>query len=312
MNVIEISNLTKTFENKIALNNVSISIQAGEVCGILGPNGAGKTTLIRILNGLLTKDSGNISIIGKVLNLDGYIQLGYLPEERGLYLDMTVKDQILYFSQLRGASKSETLNYIEKYIYLFDAEEIMNFQIKELSKGNQQKIQILSAIAHNPQIIIFDEPLSGFDPFNNNIFLHLIKELRDEGKTILICSHNLHAVEQMCDTVIMINDGKVLTHSNISDLKKNYFRNKYEVVTSSALPIDCEKFHDFEPIHDCSLDSFASEDFKYVVTLGHESTNLEILNKIGDYSDVVAFYPIIPSLNEIFIEVVRNDLSINK
>lgn len=218
---LEVNNLSKFYGDFQALNDVSFSIESGKILGLLGRNGAGKTTTIKSIMGIIEPEKGEILFDQKPLNREK-IQIGYLPEERGLYLNMSVKDQLFYFGMLNGLDKKtahkETQNCLEE----FGISEYMNKKVKELSKGNKQKIQLISAILHRPQIVILDEPFSGLDPVNVELFKQVVYRLKEEGTTILFSSHRMEDVEEMCDSIVMLKNGTVIENNTVGGLIEKY------------------------------------------------------------------------------------------
>ena len=204
-NILEIKNLRKNFGSKQALDDVSFNVERGSIVGLLGPNGAGKTTLLRIINGIMVSDSGEALINGSPASLETSRHIGYMPEERGLYDKMRVEDQIMYFGRLKGGEKGRLRDVMAEYLELFNLTADRRRRVKELSKGNQQKVQIISTLVHEPELVILDEPFSGFDPINGQLLQTLIERLHDRGVTIMLSSHNMPAIEEMCSDIALIN-----------------------------------------------------------------------------------------------------------
>ena len=219
---LEVINVTKRFDKHVAPNNVSLSVPAQSVYGLLGPNGAGKTTLIRILNQITGPDSGQILIDGKPLRPQHVERIGYLPEERGLYKKMKVSEQAIYLAQLKGISKPEATRRLKAWFEKFEIGEWWNKTVEELSKGMQQKVQFITTVIHEPDILIFDEPFSGFDPINANLLKESILELRDKGATILLSTHNMNSVEELCDSICLINKGEKILEGKVSEIKAQH------------------------------------------------------------------------------------------
>ena len=219
---IEVINVTKRFDKHVALNDVSLSVPAQSVYGLLGPNGAGKTTLIRILNQITAPDSGQVLIDGKPLRPQHVERIGYLPEERGLYKKMKVGEQAIYLAQLKGISKLEATQRLKAWFEKFEIGEWWNKTVEELSKGMQQKVQFITTVIHEPDILIFDEPFSGFDPINANLLKESILELRDKGATILLSTHNMNSVEELCDSISLINKGEKILEGKVDEIKAQH------------------------------------------------------------------------------------------
>jgi len=219
---IEVINVTKRFADHVALNNVSLAIPEQSVYGLLGPNGAGKTTLIRILNQITGPDTGQVLIDGEPLQPKHVERIGYLPEERGLYKKMKVGEQAIYLAQLKGISKAEATTRLKQWFEKFEIGEWWNKTVEELSKGMQQKVQFITTVIHEPDILIFDEPFSGFDPINANLLKESILELRSKGATILLSTHNMSSVEELCDSITLINKGKKILEGKVTDVKAQH------------------------------------------------------------------------------------------
>lgn len=219
---IEVINLTKRYADHLALNNVSLSVPEQSIYGLLGPNGAGKTTLIRILNQITGPDSGQILIDGEPLNPKHTERIGYLPEERGLYKKMKVGEQAIYLAQLKGIQKAEAERRLKLWFEKFEIEGWWNKTVEELSKGMQQKIQFITTVIHEPDILIFDEPFSGFDPINANLLKESILELREKGATILLSTHNMNSVEELCDSISLINKGEKILEGKVTEIKQQH------------------------------------------------------------------------------------------
>ena len=219
---IEVINVTKRYADHLALDNVSLSVPEGQIYGLLGPNGAGKTTLIRILNQITGPDMGKVLIDGEPLQPKHVERIGYLPEERGLYKKMKVGEQAIYLAQLKGISKPEATRRLKQWFEKFEIGDWWNKTVEELSKGMQQKVQFITTVIHEPDILIFDEPFSGFDPINANLLKESMLELRDKGATILLSTHNMNSVEELCDSISLINKGEKILEGKVSDIKEQH------------------------------------------------------------------------------------------
>ena len=229
MNLVECINVSKSYDNHIALNNVSIQIPEGSIYGLLGPNGAGKSTLIRIINQITAPDSGKIIFNNHPIAPADTALIGYLPEERGLYKKMKVSEQTIYLAQLKGLSKTEAKQRLKQWFARFDIEQWWNKRVEELSKGMQQKIQFITTILHNPKLLIFDEPFSGFDPINTNLLKELILELRNQGTTIIFSTHNMNSVEEVCDHIALINKSEKILDGAVADIRQKHKLNSFEL-----------------------------------------------------------------------------------
>ncbi|WP_177760942.1 ABC transporter ATP-binding protein [Flavobacterium sp. I3-2] len=304
-NILEVQNVIKKYGEKVALNNVSLNIPQGSIFGLLGPNGAGKTSLIRIINQITFPDSGTIYLDGEKLSQHHVKHIGYMPEERGLYKSMKVGEQALYLAQLKGLSKSEAEKQLK---YWFDKLEISDWwgkKIQELSKGMAQKIQFVVTVLHQPKLLIFDEPFSGFDPVNANIIKDEILELKKKGSTIIFSTHRMESVEEMCDEIALIHKSNKLIDGKVVDVKKDFRTNTYQVGIQAN---ESERFKsilasqfDFEETNFKSLNN----ELQLNVNLGSKTANdlMEILIQNGQ---ITHFTENIPSINDIFIQTVSS------
>lgn len=305
-NLLEVNQVSKNFGDFKALNQVSISVPKGSIFGLLGPNGAGKTTLIRIINQITMPDSGTVHLDGKLLNDSHIKDIGYLPEERGLYKSMKVGEQALYLAQLKGLSKSEAR---ERLKYWFDRLQIgdwWNKKIQELSKGMAQKIQFVVTVLHEPKLLIFDEPFSGFDPINANLIKDEILHLRDNGATVIFSTHRMESVEELCDDIALIHKSNKILDGRLVDIKRQYKINTFEVginaANNEALKAELsQKFHvsqaNFKTLED---------DLKLNIKLSEGSKPNDLLSFLTSKGEVSHFVELIPSVNDIFIQTVKN------
>ena len=303
MDKLQVINISKRFENHQALDHVSLDIAEGSIYGLLGPNGAGKTTLIRIINMITVPDEGEVLLDGKPLTQDDIIKIGYLPEERGLYKKMKVGEQALYLARLKGMPAAEARRKLKFWFERFEIEAWWNRKVEELSKGMQQKVQFIVTILHEPKLLIFDEPFSGFDPINVNLLKDEILHLREQGATIIFSTHNMASVEELCDHIALINNGQKVLSGEITEIKNRYKANLYEIAyregdKAVSLPGDA-----FE-ILDCSR-----RDGETIVRvkLRKDSTSNELLRQVVQQAEVTSFREILPSINEIFIRLVSGN-----
>lgn len=227
---LEIENLTKSYGDFQALNHITFSVESGQILGLLGRNGAGKTTTIKSIMGIIEPDAGNIMFNKKPLKRDT-VSIGYLPEERGLYLNTKVKDQLVYFGMLNGLDKTTASKELERLLDEFEISHYINKKVKALSKGNKQKIQLISAILHKPQIVILDEPFSGLDPVNIELFKQTVLNLKKNGTTILFSSHRMEDVEEMCDRIVMLNKGNMVENNTVSGLIEKYSKSNTVIIS---------------------------------------------------------------------------------
>ena len=290
---VEAQSISKTFGEVQALKDLSFVIEKGKALGLLGRNGAGKTTAIRILLGILPSDTGKVLVDNKKLSFDENA-FGYLPEERGLYLKYTVKSQLMHFASLYGMKKKEALNSIEYWLEKFEISEYLNKKVETLSKGNKQKIQLIVAVMHDPEVIILDEPFSGLDPVNVELFKTVIRELLAKGKTLIFSSHRMADVEEFCDDIIMLKKGETILQGNLDKIKEDYGI-KGLVVEGE------EKIKDF--LNELGFEVLEFKKESYRVNLKDLEKGKELLRKITNTDlDIMGFYFERPSLNDIFIE----------
>lgn len=308
MDILEIKGLTKNYASARALDDVSFSVAKGEICGLLGPNGAGKTTLLRIINSLLVSDAGTVTINGEPASLKAGRHIGYMPEERGLYDKMRVEDQIMYFGQLKGGDKARLRIVMNEYMDIFNLTGQGKRKVKELSKGNQQKVQIIATLVHEPDLVILDEPFSGFDPINGALLQDLIARLSEKGATIMLSSHNMPAIEQMCNTIALINHGHLLVKDDLTEIKERNKTDEILVTTRSEMSI---------PL---LLDSGLLDSAKPVPTLrgrkGHTYSvvkrdgvrNSDLLQAIALQGEIIQFEERLPSLNDVFLNYTSGSI----
>ena len=302
-NILEVKNVVKQYGDYTALNEVSISVPKGSIYGLLGPNGAGKTSLIRIINQITLPDSGTILLDGEKLQPKHIQSIGYLPEERGLYKSMKVGEQCLYLAQMKGLSKAEAKKQLEYWFDKLDIKGWWNKKIEELSKGMAQKIQFVVTVLHQPKLLIFDEPFSGFDPVNANLIKDEILELREKGATIIFSTHRMESVEELCDHIALIHKSNKLIEGKLNDVKREYRSNTFEVgiLTNNVegLMFDLTQKFKVSPATFKSL----NEDIKLQIELGNANSN-ELLHILTQRGQVTHFVEKIPSVNDIFIQTV--------
>ncbi len=296
-------NVSKQFANHKALDDVSISVPEGTIFGLLGPNGAGKTTLIRIINQIIAPDEGELIFEGRNLQPNDIARIGYLPEERGLYKKMTVGEQSLYLAQLKGLSKAEAKKKLNYWFEKFEIKGWWNKKVEELSKGMQQKVQFLVTIIHEPKLLIFDEPFSGFDPINANMLKEEIISLKQKGATIIFSTHNMSSVEELCDHIALINRSKVILNGLVREIKKTFKTNTFEVSYNSfdgALePLLPSTFSVLSESHDA--------DHRHArIRLPKESTPNDLLKAMIPHATIYSFTELIPDMNDIFIQAVTS------
>lgn len=309
MSILEIKSLSKRFAQVAALNNVTFSVRDGSVTGLLGPNGAGKTTLLRIINGIISSDTGQVSVLGQPTSLEAARHIGYMPEERGLYDKMTVADQIIYFGRLKGGEESRLREVMNEYLEMFNLVGEEKRKIKELSKGNQQKVQIIATLVHEPELVILDEPFSGFDPINGAILTDLIGRLRSRGTTVMLSSHNMHALEEMCDDIALIDHGNLLLNGSISDIKKQNRDNKIEITLATPLSEADSALKPMVSAISHAPTPSGRTGITYRMEKLPDVSNNDLASVVMANHELIHFEEILPSLNDIFLKyTTRRDL----
>ena len=301
-NIIEINNVSKSYGDYKALNNISINVPRQSIYGLLGPNGAGKTTLIRMLNQITAPDEGEIIFNGEKLNRNHISEIGYLPEERGLYKSMKVGEQAIYLAQLKGVSKKDAEKRLKQWFHKFGITDWWNKKVEELSKGMQQKIQFIVTVIHNPQLLIFDEPFSGFDPINVNLLKKEILELRDKGATIIFSTHNMASVEELCDNIMLINKGEKILEGSVYQVKQNFKENKFEVILRRK---DSETICLPEGFTIVSEKENKNEETTFIISSDKENNPNILINYLTEKGTIVSYRELLPSINDIFINKVN-------
>ena len=306
-NILSIDSVSKHYGNFTALNNVSVNIREGSIFGLLGPNGAGKTTLIRVINQITYPDSGKVLFNNSPLELKHIRDIGYLPEERGLYPKMKIGEQAVYLAQLKGLDSSTAKSELNKWFEKFQINDWWDKKVTELSKGMAQKIQFIVTVLHKPKLLIFDEPFSGFDPINANLIKDEILNLRDNGATIIFSTHRMESVEELCEDIALINKSNKILDGKLDDIKRKFKSNIYEVGVNSSNPDLLNK--KLESNYDISRPSFKAigDNLKLNVKLKNNQNSEDLLKLISQDSKVIHFKEVIPSANEIFINSVKND-----
>lgn len=297
--LLETKNIDKSFAKHVALDDVSIAIPEHSIYGLLGPNGAGKTTLIRIINQITAPDKGEVLFRGKPLKRSDVERIGYLPEERGLYKKMKVGEQSIYLAQLKGLSRAEAKRRLKYWFEKMDIIQWWDKKVQELSKGMAQKAQFITTVLHEPELLIFDEPFSGFDPINTNLIKKEIKELRDKGTTIIFSAHDMPSVEEVCDHIALINKSKKILEGDMKSIKENYKENIYAVRFTGDLGL---------PTEDFQIVSSKEEDAETILKIQIvESKEKEVLTLLANRVKVTEFKEVIPTMNEIFIRAVEEN-----
>ena len=298
MHYVETKDVVKQFSQHLALNKVSIKVPEGAVFGLLGPNGAGKTTLIRIITRITAPDSGEVLLNGSPLNREDIYKIGYLPEERGLYKKMIVGEQAMYLARLKGMSRDQAHREIVKWFNKFEIMGWYNRKVEELSKGMQQKVQFISTIIHNPDLLIFDEPFSGFDPVNAELIKQEMLKLKAEGKTIILSTHNMESVEALCDEIALINKSEVVLQGSVYDLRNQHKKDiyKFRLLT-----------HEFNN-EDLNLDVLTSDRYNEFTDIRVKKPldmdQSQLIRLMLDKYKIASFEEELPTMNEVFIETV--------
>ena len=309
-NLLEINNVVKRYGDFTALNNVSIHIPKGSVYGLLGPNGAGKTSLIRIINQITMPDSGEIILDGEKLAPKHVEYIGYLPEERGLYKSMKVGEQALYLAQLKGLSKTEAKKRLKYWFDKFDISAWWGKKIEELSKGMAQKVQFIVTVLHQPKLLIFDEPFSGFDPINAQLIAKEILQLRDEGATIIFSTHRMESVEEMCDEIALINKSNKILDGKLDDIKRQFRTHTFQVGLKSDNPAEVQqKLKESFEVFPADF-KLLNDGLKLNVKLKEGSSANDLLSFLTSRGEVQHFVELVPSANDIFIQAVGENSSI--
>ena len=299
MALFEAKNVTKQYGNQLALDNVSISVPEQCIYGLLGPNGAGKTTLIRIINQITGPDSGELFLNGKKLVPSDIQFIGYLPEERGLYKKMKVGEQALYFAQLKGLSKTEAMRRLKYWFKKLDIIDWWGKKVEELSKGMAQKVQFVTTILHEPKLLIFDEPFTGFDPLNTKIIKDEILFLRERGATIIFSTHNMESVEELCDNITLIDKAKTILEGSVHEIRSRWAANEYDLVFEGNVKIAGNGHYNI-----LKQQTDTNKSIIRLKTTSNINTN-DILQTIMKSGNIISFNPALPSMNEIFIRVIE-------
>lgn len=301
-NILEVKEVSKTYSNKKALDKVSLNVEKGDVFGLLGPNGAGKTTLIRMINQITMPDEGEILFCKERLCESHIKDVGYLPEERGLYKKMKVGEEAIYLAELKGLDKHEAKRRLNYWFTKFEIKDWWNRKVEELSKGMQQKVQFITTVLHEPKLLIFDEPFSGFDPLNANLLKQEILYLRDKGATIIFSTHNMESVEEICDKIVLINSSHNILQGSVKDIKQEFKRNEYEIITNHS-------FIEDSLIEGTSIVSkkVDKDDVTTTILKIEKGQNAPLLSNILTNMNIISYKEVLPSMNEIFIQTVKKN-----
>lgn len=298
--MLSIRNIVKQYANHRALDNVSIEIEKGSIFGLLGPNGAGKTSLIRIINQITAPDQGEILLNNEKLNPSHIAKIGYLPEERGLYKKMEIGEQMLYLAQLKGLSRRDAIAKIKFWFEKMEIESWWSKKVEDLSKGMQQKVQFIATVVHDPELIILDEPFSGFDPVNAQLITNEILELNKKGATIIFSTHRMESVEQLCDSIALIDKSKKILDGKVKDIKNLYRNNTYKIAFSGDLNLTN---NEMLKVKETSIEDGLSH---LTIQINEACTPNDVLKFLIPQVQVTELTEIIPSMNDIFIQNVKN------
>ena len=302
---LQINNISKTFGSFKALEDVSFDVAEGSVFGLLGPNGAGKTTLIRIVNRIIQPYGGQVLFNGSPITDKDVRSIGYMPEERGLYKKMRVADQVIYLAQLKGLSRSEATKRLRHWFDKFDISDWWNRPVEQLSKGMQQKVQFIVTVIHEPQLLIFDEPFSGFDPVNATLLKNEILELRRKGATIIISTHNMASVEELCDDIALIDKSHVVLSGNVSQIRMSHSNNLFEVIVKE---LDAKELDAFGVDVTKTPDTSSVDVTKTIrISLPNDKSPNDLLADLMSKYSILSFREILPSMNDIFVQSVTRD-----
>jgi ABC-2 type transport system ATP-binding protein len=308
MDLLTTRDVVKDFQGHRALDNVSISVPQGSIFGLLGPNGAGKTTLIRIINQITAPDAGSVTLDGKPLHRDDVFRIGYLPEERGLYKKMKVGEQALYLAQLKGLSLADAKKRLNYWFEKFEIKSWWNKKVEELSKGMAQKVQFITTVLHEPELLIFDEPFSGFDPINVNLLKNEILQLRENGATIIFSTHNMSSVEELCDHISLINEAKTILDGPVAEIRKRFSSDIISVgFEGDAETVRSKLSKQFEILE--IRENGIGREARIKIHPGTGPN--ELIKELAKLAVIHSYNEVIPGMNDIFIQVVESDSAKN-
>ena len=301
--MLEINNLQKSFQRKIALDDISLSVGKGAIYGLLGPNGAGKTTLIRIINQIIEADAGTIRFNGQLMTQSQLAQIGYLPEERGLYKNMQIEEQLIFLAQLRGLTKNEAQRNVTHWLTKFGIQDWRTKRVESLSKGMAQKVQFIAALVHDPQLLVLDEPLSGFDPVNVELILTEMKELKASGKTIILSTHNMQSVDEICDRASLIHEAKKLAEDTVWNLREQHNQGEYVVrFKGNMIGFVNALWTDFELL---GHEEIGDNRFMAKLKMRGTSQMNDLINALVGKVELELIEKKLPSMQEVFIDIIR-------
>lgn len=303
MGLIECRNICKNFGEKVALDNVSLEIPKGHIFGLLGPNGAGKTTMIRIINRITIPNAGDVFFDGRPITQRDVEKIGYLPEERGLYRKMEVGEQAMYLAQLKGMSAKDAQNELKHWFIKFGIQDWWKKKVEELSKGMAQKVQFITTVVHKPSLMILDEPFSGFDPVNAELIRKEILELKANGATIILSTHNMESVEELCDDIALINKSKVVITGGVDEIRRKYGNNNVELIYTSETPLES-----VDGLYTVLSDQDDAGRHTAVLSLEQGGNANSVLTSVlSNNLTVNSFKELLPRMNDIFIKLVTEE-----
>ena len=302
MNIIECKDITKRFGQFAALDNVSIEVPEGKIFGLLGPNGAGKTTLIRIINQITIPTEGTVIFNGEPMTEEAVRKIGYLPEERGLYKKMKVGEQAMYLARLKGMTSAEASKALREWFVKFGIQSWWDKKVEDLSKGMAQKIQFITTVVHRPSLLILDEPFSGFDPVNVQVIREEILRLRDEGTSIILSTHNMESVEELCDNIALINKAKLVVTGGTDEVRRRWGSDQVELLYKS----DLEKVPAGRS-YSIYLDDQQKNERRAVLDINEGFTSKDVIAELNDEVEIISFRRLIPRMNDIFIKLVGGE-----
>ncbi len=300
MSIINCNNVVKRFNQFTALDRVTIDVPKATVFGLLGPNGAGKTTLIRIINQITMPDSGEVLFNGRPIKQSDIEKIGYLPEERGLYKKMKVGEQAIYFARLKGMEKAQATKELKEWFIKFGIQAWWNKKVEELSKGMAQKVQFITTVLHKPSLLILDEPFSGFDPVNVQLIRNEILKMKENGATIILSTHNMESVEELCDNIALINKSKLVITGGLDEIRRNHGRNEVELLYRSTDSVNFQSNSFYKVV----LEEEHKMGRRVVLEVDREATSSQVLGELIQKVDIVSYQELIPRMNDIFIKLV--------
>lgn len=302
MNIIECKDITKRFGQFTALDGVSVEVPEGKIFGLLGPNGAGKTTLIRIINQITIPTDGTVDFNGKPMTEEAVRQIGYLPEERGLYKKMKVGEQAMYLARLKGMTSAEASKALREWFVKFGIQSWWDKKVEDLSKGMAQKVQFITTVVHKPKLLILDEPFSGFDPVNVQVIREEILRLRDEGTSIILSTHNMESVEELCDTIALINKSKLVVKGGTDEIRRRWGSDQVELLYNTELErIPAGRSYSI------NLDDQLKNERRAVLDINEGFTPRDVIGELNDEVEIISFRKLIPRMNDIFIKLVGGE-----